>query len=340
MVHERRAIRFGLVMISFAVVWKLMGSGALTPVVAVLRRPEMVSLLMYLESGRVVQVKPLQPITRPTKPTNEPTQPSPSATESTEPGQVAAVFAPEEGAKVKLHDSAGLEVDTEASLSRTLNWDLTGADPTVLILHTHATESFTKDGESYEESSRYRTLDEGYNMIRVGDELSQTLAEYGITVIHDRTLHDYPSYTASYNNSRKAAQKYLEQYPSIQLVLDVHRDSVELANGRQMDTTASRDGTEAAQLMMVVGTNAGGLAHPDWQENFALALKLHTQLERQMPGIMRPVNLRSERFNQDLLPGMLLVEVGAAGNTLEEALAAAVELAHAIGALRYGANID
>lgn len=338
--HERRAIRFGLVMISFAVVWKLMGSGALTPAVAVLRRPELVSLLMYLESGRVVQVKQLQPITRPTRPSNEATLPSPPATESTEPEHVAAVFAPEEGTKVKLHDSAGLEADTQAALSRTLNWDLTGADPTVLILHTHATESFTKNGESYEESSRYRTLDEGYNMIRVGDELSQTLAEYGITVIHDRTLHDYPSYTASYNNSRKAAQKYLEQYPSIRLVLDVHRDSVELANGRQMDTTASRDGTEAAQLMMVVGTNAGGLAHPGWQENFALALKLHAQLERQMPGIMRPVNLRSERFNQDLLPGMLLVEVGAAGNTLEEALAAAVELAHAIGALRYGANID
>lgn len=333
-------------MIAFAVVWKLLSSGILQPVAAFLGQPGVASFLMYLETGRVASVPATAPTVSTTVPTEaatvsvtvEPTVAVMATEPPTEPPRVPVTFTPEDGALTDVFNATRYAADAAELVTRPLAWDLTQGGPKVLIFHTHATESFTKNGESYVESSQYRTLDEGYNMVRVGEELARVLESYGIGVIHDRTLHDYPSYTGAYNSSRKAVQNYLEQYPDIALVLDVHRDAVELSNGAQMDTSAAVNGQESAQLMLVMGSDAGGLTHPQWQENLALAVKLQSQLERTAPGLMRPLYLRKERFNQDLMPGMLLVEVGAAGNTLQEALVAAQALGHAIGALRYGAN--
>ena len=88
--------------------------------------------------------------------------------------------------------------------------------------------------------------------------------------------------------------------------------------------------------MMVVGTNANGLHHPNWQKNMAFAIKLHALLEKENPGICRPISFRAERFNQDLSPGALIVEVGAAGDTLSQALTAVTALGEAITALSSG----
>ena len=218
-----------------------------------------------------------------------------------------------------------------------VQWDLSGSEPTVLILHTHTTESYTKTGEDYLESSAYRTLDESYNMLSVGDVLVRVLEENGIRVIHDRTLHDYPSYNGSYAHARKTIAGYLEKYPSIQLVLDLHRDaSGDIRN--QLKTQATVDGEPSAQLMLVMATGSAGLHHPNWQTNLALGLKLQLQLERIAPGITRPMDLRGQRFNQDMTTGSLLVEVGAAGNTHAEAIRAAQVLGRAIVALADGAN--
>ena len=96
------------------------------------------------------------------------------------------------------------------------------------------------------------------------------------------------------------------------------------------------DGAASAQIMFVVGTNGTGLKHPNWKENLALALKLQVQMERIASGICRNINLRGQRFNQDKSPGALLVEVGAAGNTREEALRAVEVLAQAILDLSHG----
>ena len=85
--------------------------------------------------------------------------------------------------------------------------------------------------------------------------------------------------------------------------------------------------------MLVVGTDRGNRIHPNWQKNFSLALRLQTLLERASPGITRPLNLRTQRFNQDLSPGALLIEIGGAGNTHQEALASTDILAQAIEAL-------
>ena len=235
-------------------------------------------------------------------------------------------------------DADGLELyyastedpDIPALLAQPLRWNLRGEEPTVLIVHTHTTESYTRVDEPYTESAAWRTADEDYNMVAIGEIVKHILEENGIPVIHDRELHDYPSYNGSYTRTRKAIQDYVNQYPSIQLILDLHRDAAG-EGSNQMRTSATVDGEPSAQLMLVMGTN-----YDSYPENLSLALKLHAQLEQQCPGITRPLQLRAARFNQDLCPGSLLVEVGAAGNTHPEARRAAEQLAEAIVALAEG----
>ena len=231
----------------------------------------------------------------------------------------------------------GHRPDLEELLKQPLNWDLRQREPAVLILHTHTTESYTKGEEIYEETSQYRTLEESYNMLSVGDEVARILEQAGIAVIHDRQLHDYPSYNGSYVHARKTLEELLEKYPSAELVLDLHRDALE-KDGRQVRTVAGGGETPVAQLMFVVGTDAARKTHKNWEGNLSLALKLQILLEKATPGIMRPVNLRQQRFNQDLHRHALLVEVGTAGNSHSEALAAARKLAEAIVALAPGAE--
>ena len=174
-------------------------------------------------------------------------------------------------------------------------------------------------------------------MISIGDRVAELLTAAGIGVIHDRQLHDYPSYNGSYIHARASTEEILQANPSIRLVLDLHRDALE-KNGSQLRTLAQAEGKRSAQLMLVVGTNVSRQAHKNWEDNLSLALKLHIQLERLYPGIMRPVNLRSERFNQDLSSGALLIEMGAAGNTWAEALTAAEALAAGVIALAEGSG--
>lgn len=333
MEQERKSLRIGLTAIACALALRLLGSGALAPVVTFLSKPEVASFLVYLETGRIVrpgQATQPQP-TLPTVPL-EATQPEP-----TQPEKTAACFAPEDAETVTIRNSSDYSVDLEAMLLSPLQWDLTSDGPAVLILHTHATESYTQTaGATYKESSDYRTLDEQYNMVGVGAHLAELLQAGGIQVLHDRTLHDYPNYTGSYGNARDTIAQYLEQYPSIRMVLDIHRDASSMDGGTQLETDASVAGKDSAQLMMVVGTNGSGLKHPNWETNMALAVKLHAQLEKLWPGICRPISFRNQRFNQDMSSGAMLIEVGAAGDTFPEALVAAEALAEGILALAWG----
>jgi stage II sporulation protein P len=163
------------------------------------------------------------------------------------------------------------------------------------------------------------------------------LESQGIKVIHDTALHDDPSYTSAYVNSRKSVQDYLKAYPTIRLVLDLHRDAYEDEQGNQVAQTVFSQGARIAPLMFVVGTDYGG-NHPNWQENLALALKLQTLIDNTCPGICRNINLRSQKFNQDLSPGTLLVEVGSAGNAHDEAMRAVEILASGITQLAHGSS--
>ena len=257
--------------------------------------------------------------------------------ESAVPGQAEAErprFDRGAGGKLRITGKTA-DVDAEELLSMPLEWDLVSEEPRVLILHTHTTESYTPGEEPYVSTAEYRTLDESRNMLSVGDLVARLLARQGICVIHDRQIHDYPSYSTAYGHARRSVEAILEENPGIRLVLDLHRDASG-TDGKQLRTMAEIGGQTAAQLMLVVGTGTAALPCPGWKENLALAAKLQLQLEAQSPGITRPICLRSARYNQDLLPGMLLVEVGAAGNTRQEALLAARQLAAAVAALAKG----
>ena len=327
---EKQCLRAGAVVILCALVLRLGMGGFFRPVARLFAQPNMVSLLIYLETGRIVRFSDSLEETTGFVPVVQMETEAP--TEAPRP-----VFTASDSAAVEIR-GVEAEADVEALLAKSLTWDLAGEEPTVLIYHSHATESFQKvAGDSYQESSPYRTLDRDYNMVSIGTRLAELLEAGGVKVIHDQGLHDYPDYNSSYNQSRERMAAYLEQYPSIQLVLDLHRDASGDYNN-QMKTHATADGEDCSQLMLVVAAGTSARPVPRWQENLALGLKLQVQLERIAPGITRYVNLRSSRFNQDLSPGAILVEVGAAGDTHREALKAAEVLAEAILALKHGAN--
>lgn len=193
----------------------------------------------------------------------------------------------------------------------------------VLIVHTHGSEAYTPAGDDiYTESDPARTEDCDFNVVRVGDELAAELEARGISVIHDRELYDYPSYAGSYGRSLTAVEEYMSAHPEIGLVIDLHRDAMEAADGTPLATTYASPEGESAQVMLVMGTGADGLSHPDWQTNLSLAAKLQCLMNGMYPGLARPVSIRGERFNQQVCGGALLVEVGMHGNTLEQALTA------------------
>ena len=319
-----------------ALVLRLLSGGNFGALLQRVLTPETASWILFLQTGRLIRPTNISFTPEETTP---PIETAPEATLPQTPPQTQAVltFSPEAAEEIAINCSFDYTADLEALLTQPLDWDLTGDKPTVLILHTHATESFESNGE-YQESTPYRTTDTAHNMVSVGDHVAKLLEAGGISVLHDRTLHDKPSYDASYNNSRASAQNYLKAFPSIKLVLDLHRDSYEDEDGNQIVRTVFSEGNTLAQLMFVVGTDYGGYTHPKWQENFALALKLQTQLEEICPGICRSINLRSQRFNQDLSTGALLVEVGASGNTRQEALLAAEVLAEGILSLAHGSR--
>ena len=320
MEQERQSIRIGIFMIACALALHFAG-GVADMAVALFTHPRVAEFLVYIGTGRVVRLDAALP-EETTEPTQVPTM------EPTEPFKEPVSFTAQDADLVKLNNFTGYDPDIENLLLSPLTWDLKEGGPAVLILHTHATESYTgTDG--------YRTEDPNCNMLRVGLELARVLEENGIGVIHDTTLHDKPSYNGSYNNARKTIEARLKEYPSIRLVLDVHRDALELTDSVQLSTQAQVAGQASAQLMLVMGTNASGLYHPVWQENLAFGVKLQALLEQNHPGICRPTQLRTERFNQDLSTAMIL-EVGAAGDTLEEALVAARAFAECVVALAQG----
>ena len=190
--------------------------------------------------------------------------------------------------------------------------------PQVLIIHSHATEAYTMpEGQEYDPSGTYRTHDTAYNMVRVGDEVASVLSGYGISVLHDRALHDAASYNDAYNKSYASIVSYLEKYPTISYVLDIHRDAIQDTNGNQYKLIA-REEPRLAQCCLVMG-----VAHDGWTDNLQLAVAVQQQLLALSPTLMRPITARGYRYNQQLSPGSLLVEIGAAGNSLDEALLAA-----------------
>ncbi len=249
-----------------------------------------------------------------------------------EPEVAALIFTQADADGIALSGTSSYTPDVAALLlERELQLDLSRDGPQVLIVHTHATEAYTPEpGWEYEPSDTLRTEDTEYNVVRVGAALAAELEALGVGVVHDTAIRDYPTYNGSYTRTLTAIEDYLAEYPSIRIVIDLHRDAAENADGSPVAVTARVDGENAAQLMFVVGTDEGGLPHPNWQENLRLVLRLQALLNREEPALCRAVDLRTERFNQHAAFGSLLVEVGASGNTLAEALRSMPYLAQAV----------
>ena len=339
---EKRSARFGAAILIFSVLLRVSGAIAVTHAQAEGFWPHRpvggVSVGTGVSQTTTAPVIPTDPtISAPSVVPTEPMLPT------LPPKQLGITFSAGDMSYVSFRyaTDCGYRTELEPLLLQSIAWQLDDGAPAVLIVHSHATESFTKQsGQVYQESCAYRTEDRGFNMVAVGDALAELLREKGINVLHDRQLHDYPSYNAAYTNSRKSVEDYLREYPSIRIVLDLHRDAALNADGSQYATSATVDGKRSAQLMLLAGSDAAGGNHPGWKENLSLALKLQVLLEKENPGITRRTLLRGYAFNQDLCSGMLIVEVGTAGNTLEEALRAMPPLADAIAALKNGANTD
>lgn len=222
-------------------------------------------------------------------------------------------------------------IDVAALLNEPLGLIFDGS-PQILIIHTHSTESYVCDG-SYNEVGNSRTLDSNHSVIKVGDELASALKNKGYTVIHDRGVYDYPSYTGSYDRSMAAVSAYLKKYPSIKIVFDIHRDAATDSNGNALRTVANLNGKDVSQVMMVVGMGSPGLENPHWKENLKLALRLQASMNSKYPDLARPIEVSSERYNQQAAPGSLLVEFGYNGNTLDESISSVRLFAEAFSAV-------
>ena len=239
------------------------------------------------------------------------------------------------GKGVAITNRSGTAVDIAAALGRELAvaWADT-TEPQVLILHTHTTEGYmTYAADYYNAADRHRTDDHTRNVCAVGEAVRLTLAAYGITAIHDTTVHDSPVYSGAYTRSAAVAETYLKEYPTIQVVLDLHRDSVE-EGGALVRPVATVEGKKAAQMMLITGVvSTEGLPHPHWEQNLTLSSHWQAALDEVSPDLMRPLNLTASRYNQHLSPGWVLVEVGAEGNTVEEAVYAGQILARTLAEL-------
>lgn len=199
-----------------------------------------------------------------------------------------------------------------------------GADaPLVLIYHTHGTESYA-NGDTVTAGTGFRSQNPEETIVAVGGVMTDVLEAAGIPVIHLEEMFDQKNWSSAYDNSHAAVCKVLEKYPSIQYVFDVHRDALSGEDGAYISSVSTYDDTRFAQLMLVCGTDEGGSNHKDWRDNLSFALTLQANLHASYSSLMRPVNLRTASFYQDLRKGALLLEVGTSANTLAEAKRTAV----------------
>lgn len=208
------------------------------------------------------------------------------------------------------------------------------SQPLVLIYHTHTTESYEMlDRGWYSDSFPTRSSSETTNMVRVGDAICAQLTAAGYSVIHDRQIHD-TSYTGSYARSREAIEAYKEKYPSLQVIIDVHRDGIKTSDGTKTKPVATINGKKAAQIMIIAGCEDGKITEfPGWENNLNFAVQLQKHAEDMYPGLMRPIYFSPRKYNMDTSPCGILLEMGSDANTLDEAVYSGALIGDALASL-------
>ena len=199
-----------------------------------------------------------------------------------------------------------------------LNPDIAIDNKNILLFHTHSCESYTASEKyQYTPTGNFRTTDLNFTVTRVGAELETQLKQYGYSVYHDSSYHDYPAYNGSYTRSLQTVENILKTYPS-DIIMDVHRDAI---GSREDYAPTVKIGEDyAAQIMFVIGTNDGGLNHPNWNQNLKFAIKVQQKAEEMYPGLFKPIMLTTSRYNQHTGKYASIIEVGATGNTLDQCL--------------------
>ncbi len=225
-------------------------------------------------------------------------------------------------------------LNIEEIISHKLELSIDKSKPAVLIFHSHTSEGYELiERNWYAVDYIARSNNESLNVVRVGTEIANYLEKSGYTVIHDKTIHD-KNYSDSYPNSRKTIEKHLEEHPEIQIVLDIHRDSITQNDGSKIKPLNTVGGKKAAQLMIITGAEEGKVEDfPDWEYNLRFALQLQKKCEDMFPGLMRPVLFSQRKYNMDMTRFSLLIEMGSEANTLEEACYSGRMLGAALAAL-------
>ncbi len=224
---------------------------------------------------------------------------------------------------IYLKNSTNLDIDLKYFFESPLPYKIEKNDqPQVLIMHTHTTESFLRETRDYyTDADPARTTDNQYNMVRLGAVIADKLNSEGIKTLHDTTAHDYPSYNGSYTRSAETVRSYLKKYPSIKVVIDLHRDAISGNASDKVKPVTEINGKKAAQVMIVMGSQSGSVTnHKNWQENLKLAVKLQYKLEKMYPSLARSLSLVSKIYNQNLTTGSILIEMGTEANSMEEVL--------------------
>lgn len=223
-----------------------------------------------------------------------------------------------------LKNTTGLSIDIGEYLERPLGFEFEDSQKVqVLVVHTHTTESYlTYDAGYYHESFYPRSNESDRNMLRVGKAIVEGLRKNGIGAVHATQVHDYPEYDGAYYRSFDTINKYIEKYPDIKVVLDIHRDSISYGSeGGKVKPTFTYDGRKAAQIMIMAGCDQDGTMNfPFWEDNLSFALKLQDTAENMYPGMTRPLYFGNFVYNMDANNGSLLIEMGTDANTLSEAV--------------------
>ena len=273
-----------------------------------------------------------------TAPAAETSKPVEAAADQTVKGKIIRKTVDSSGANLKYNriyvkNGTSKTVDLKTELLAGVSLRLADTkEPQVLIVHTHTTECYLfEQREYYTASDKTRSTNDSENVVAVGEVLKAGLEKKGIGVVHAAEKHDYPEYTGSYNRAADTINRYLKKYPTIRVVIDLHRDSITADDGSKTAVVTEIDGRSAAQVMLVAGCEDGSVTgFPNWRDNFRLAIKLQQTMEVMYPSLARPILFTPRKYNLHLTTGSLLIECGTEANTLEEAKYSAELIAAAL----------
>lgn len=237
---------------------------------------------------------------------------------------------------VNVRNKTSHTIDLKTELEQKLGFVIEKSNgPQVLIVHTHTTESYMSEDRNYYTDADYsRSTDAALNMTAIGEIFAKQLTDAGVETVHDKTVHDYPSYTGSYSRSAETVKAALQKYPTIKVVVDIHRDAIMANDTDKTKPVAEINNKKAAQVMLVMGCQDKNVTgFENWRENFRLAIKYQQIMEVMYPGLARPLVLAAKKYNENLTTGSMLLEVGTDANSFEEAKRSAEYAGTALAAL-------